>query len=400
MKGLVALKMIPPGRLKDELLRRFQCEAAMGSLVHPNLVHALDCDHDNKLYFLVMEYVDGVDLMHLVNTHGPLDYTRAANYVAQAAGGLAFAHESGWIHRDVKPSNLLVDRKGRIRITDMGVARLTADDGDELTRQSRTCAASRPCSAASVSCPRTGVRCPRGRCADGRVRAGCNALFLADGQVAAAARNASGEDAAPAATDADGGAPVAPDIPADLDAVLHRLMARRPELRYETPAAAMQALEPPVPGAERAAAATAAVARANPLRHIGAGETGKQTHSSRPTRGGRATRGRSPRKKRRRSHDPAAGSCSPASPPPPSSGSWSTSRHVQRRPTRGLVILILEFGWSEPSASEWPWRALAGVGLGPAFTLLLALTGRRVVGQFNRRGSGGKLFQGRRCQLI
>jgi serine/threonine protein kinase len=243
MKRLVALKMIPPGKLDDELLRRFQREAAMGSLVHPNLVHALDCDHDGQLYFLVMEYVDGMDLLRLVTKHGPLDFTRATNYIAQAAGGLAFAHAAGWIHRDVKPSNLLVDRKGRIRITDMGVARLTDDAGDELTRQVEDQrGAQTVLGSIDFMSPEQAFDSHEVDVRTDVYGLGATLYFLVSGKSplppgALPEKMLHLQRRAPTAVRV-----LRSDIPADLEAVLQRMMARRPELRYETPADAAQAL--------------------------------------------------------------------------------------------------------------------------------------------------------------
>src|SRR4029077_4492645 len=96
---------------------------------------AYDIDSDNKMHFLVMEYVDGSSLHEIVKRFGPMDVTRAAHYMAQAACGLQHAHEAGIVHRDIKPGNLLVDRSGTVKILDMGLARFFHDDRDELTKQ-------------------------------------------------------------------------------------------------------------------------------------------------------------------------------------------------------------------------------------------------------------------------
>ena len=80
-----------------------------------------------------MEYVDGIDFAKLVGKAGPLDGTRAANYVAQAADGLAHAHERNLVHRDIKPSNVLVDRDGVVKVLDMGLARFFDGRAGNLT---------------------------------------------------------------------------------------------------------------------------------------------------------------------------------------------------------------------------------------------------------------------------
>ncbi|CAK9068215.1 Serine/threonine-protein kinase PknB [Durusdinium trenchii] len=135
MHRRVAIKVLPQNRIADSsYLARFYREAhAAGKLEHPNVVRAYDIDSEGQTHFLVMEYVDGCDLQELVRRKGPLDYEMAADYIAQAAEGLAYAHESGIIHRDIKPANLLVDEKGVVKILDMGLARFSGDDQASLT---------------------------------------------------------------------------------------------------------------------------------------------------------------------------------------------------------------------------------------------------------------------------
>lgn len=243
MKRRVAVKMIPPGRLNEELLRRFQREAAMGSLVHPNLVHALDCDHDGPLYFLVMEFVDGIDLLRLVTLHGPLDFGRAVNYIAQAAEGLEFAHKAGWIHRDVKPSNLLVDRKGRVRITDMGVARLTADDGDELTRQVEDQRGEQTVlGSIDFMSPEQAYDAHDVDVRTDVYGLGATLYFLLTGKSPLAPGTLPEKMLQLQRRTPTAIRTLRPETPEDLDAVLHRMMSKRPESRYETTAAVAQAL--------------------------------------------------------------------------------------------------------------------------------------------------------------
>lgn len=135
MQRRVAIKVLPKERVKDSsYLARFHREAqAAAALDHRNIVRAYDVDNDGDLHYIVMEYVEGRDLQHIVAEDGPLDYVAAAEYIRQAAEGLAHAHQSGLIHRDVKPANLLVDGRGVVKILDLGLARFTDDAKTSLT---------------------------------------------------------------------------------------------------------------------------------------------------------------------------------------------------------------------------------------------------------------------------
>ena len=132
MQRLVAIKHLPPNRVKDSsYLARFYREAqAAARLDHKNIVRAYDIDHEKEkdYHFLVMEYVEGRDLQTLVKDVGPIDYDTAAEYIRQAAEGLEHAHQAGLVHRDIKPANLLVDPRGVVKVLDMGLARWAEDD--------------------------------------------------------------------------------------------------------------------------------------------------------------------------------------------------------------------------------------------------------------------------------
>jgi eukaryotic-like serine/threonine-protein kinase len=135
----VALKVLPTAYADDPAsLERFYREArAFAAVHHPNIVRAYDIDQDEKLHFLVMEYVDGSSLQEIVKRSGALDAVRAAHYIRQAALGLQHAHESGLVRVEIKPSKTFVDRSGTIKIVDLGPCRFghnedhvpgTADD--------------------------------------------------------------------------------------------------------------------------------------------------------------------------------------------------------------------------------------------------------------------------------
>jgi len=135
MQRRLAIKVLPKDRVSDSsYLARFHREAqAAASLDHRNIVRAYDIDSDGGNHYLVMEYGEGRDLLHMVQEDGPLKYTTAAEYIRQAAEGLAHAHRSGLIHRDVKPANLLVDRNNVVKLLDLGLARFTDEHKASLT---------------------------------------------------------------------------------------------------------------------------------------------------------------------------------------------------------------------------------------------------------------------------
>lgn len=129
-----AIKVLPKQRAADRsYLDRFYREGrAAAALNHPNIVRIYDLACEDDIHYMVMEFVEGIDLQELVKRDGPLSVDLALEYLKQAATGLRHAHERKIVHRDVKPSNLLATQDGRIKVLDLGLA-LMRDTGESLT---------------------------------------------------------------------------------------------------------------------------------------------------------------------------------------------------------------------------------------------------------------------------
>ena len=131
MGRIVAIKTLKPDKCTPEAINSFMREIrAQGQLDHDNLVRAFDAGRDKQTHYLVTEFVPGSDLRRLVRTRGPLSENQAATIISQAAKGLAHAHQRGFIHRDVKPGNVLVTPDGRTKVSDLGLVGSFAGDDD------------------------------------------------------------------------------------------------------------------------------------------------------------------------------------------------------------------------------------------------------------------------------
>lgn len=127
------VKVLPrrAGDASDTAVRRLRTEARAGFRVHdPYVVHVLDCDVLRGTWYFVMEYIEGVDLGHLVRHGIRPPWHQVARLAADAAHGLAAIHRIGLVHRDVKPANLILGTDGRLRVADLGVVGVAEDHGE------------------------------------------------------------------------------------------------------------------------------------------------------------------------------------------------------------------------------------------------------------------------------
>jgi len=135
---VVALKtMVPESSRDPEFQGRFEREAkSMAALSHPNIVTVHDYGEREGFIWFAMELVEGTDLRRILTDKKRLPPGEAAGLVVQVCDALEYAHSKGVVHRDVKPENVLVDSRGRVRLTDFGLAKILGPDAGGLLTQS------------------------------------------------------------------------------------------------------------------------------------------------------------------------------------------------------------------------------------------------------------------------
>ena len=244
---IVALKVLPSHLLdKPEAFARFKREMqSLGSLSHRNVVRAYNAGEAEGVYFLVMEYVDGMDLHRLVRSRvergqGPLGAGAACEAVRQAALGLGHAHEQGLVHRDIKPANLMLSRTGEVRLLDLGLSKIRADRQDQLRSEQ-----SGPLTQAGTTLGTVDYMAPEQWESSSRVdiRAdiyslGCTLFFLLSGRPPygdAEHESIHKKLMAHAVEPPPSIRAVCPGCPPKLVRVLGRMVAKKPDDRFATP---------------------------------------------------------------------------------------------------------------------------------------------------------------------
>lgn len=265
LERMVAIKVLTPDRLRDsQAVLRFQREMkAVGKLQHPNIVNAHDAGEAEGTHFLVMEYVDGVDLQALVTRLGPLPMADACELIRQAALGLQHVHEHGLIHRDIKPSNLMLTTAGQVKILDLGLALL---HNPQQPTEAELTGTSQFMGTADYVSPEQAENTHGVDIRADLYSLGCTLYKLLSGQAPFSGKEfdtplkkvVAHLQRTPLAI-----ASLRPDLPAELIATLDRLLAKEPAARHSTPAEVAAELAQFTAGSDLAQLAERAVAYAS-----------------------------------------------------------------------------------------------------------------------------------------
>jgi beta-lactam-binding protein with PASTA domain/tRNA A-37 threonylcarbamoyl transferase component Bud32 len=244
----VAVKELVPEFATDpSFVERFRREAqAAANLSHPNIVGVYDWGTQDGTYFIVMEYVDGPSLSQVIRRDGPLHPRRAAEIADEVAAALGFAHSRGVVHRDVKPGNVLLTATGQSKVTDFGIARALSSPDDDLTQ------AGSVMGTATYFSPEQAQGLPVDPRSDlyslgvvlyemvtGRPP------FSGDTPLAIAYKHVQDQPAPPSS--------IVPDVPPGLEAIIMKLLEKRPDDRYPTAEALRADLNRYLDGQETAA---------------------------------------------------------------------------------------------------------------------------------------------------
>jgi len=243
MRHQVALKLLPKDLNVDKsAVTRFYREArAVAAVKHPNIVQAYDVGQEGPWHCIVMEYVDGINLHKLINKYGVLSEVRAAHYISQAAAGLECIMKSGLVHRDLKPGNLLLNRENVIKVLDLGLARFMDQRADDLTRQLND---ERVLGTADFISPEQALHSHEVDIRADIYSLGMTFYYLLSGHLPFNVQTVVGKLMAHQLKMPKALLSRRPDISPELDAIITKMIQKRPSARYATPQEVVDALQP------------------------------------------------------------------------------------------------------------------------------------------------------------
>src|SRR5262249_7259018 len=260
MQRTVALKLIAHDLTKRPgVAERFVRETqTAGRLAHANIAQAFDAEQAGDTLFLVMEFVPGTDLARLVRERGPLPCSEACRYIRQAALALQHAHERGMVHRDIKPHNLMLTPAGEIKVLDFGLARFVL--GQPLVGTSQLTEEGLFMGTADYVAPEQARDAHQADIRADVYSLGCTLYHLLTGRVPFPAGSVMDKVIKHATEQPPSLSALRPDLPAGLEGVVMKMMAKLPGQRYQTPGEVAEALAP------FATAAVTAIPLAQPVR--------------------------------------------------------------------------------------------------------------------------------------
>ncbi|MEX0714932.1 MAG: serine/threonine-protein kinase [Planctomycetaceae bacterium] len=240
LKRTVALKILPRDKGNNPLLvRRFHAEAqAAAQLRHDNIVTVFEAGEADGYLYMALEYVAGTDVQALVGREGPLGVARSLEIVKQAARALRHAYERGIVHRDIKPSNLLVSEDGIVKLVDMGLARSV----DE-TMESGITRAGTTVGTVDYMAPEQGRDSKSADIRSDIYSLGCTWFQMLTGTPPFPGGSLTNKLFAHTSKPRPDPRTITPEVPAVIVQVLHRMMARSPRNRYNTPEELLDDLE-------------------------------------------------------------------------------------------------------------------------------------------------------------
>jgi serine/threonine-protein kinase len=235
MDRVVAVKILPTAAMKTAgAVERFHREVkAAAKLMHSNIVTAFDAAEHQGMHYLAMEYVEGKDLATIVKDNGPMGVREAVECTLQAARGLQYAHEQGIVHRDIKPGNLLLDKKGTVKILDMGLARIAGPEA-ALGGPERLTTSGQVMGTCDYMAPEQAIDTHAADHRSDIYSLGCTLYRLLTGQPPYQGETlmmillAHQQAPIPSLCEAR------PEVPEELDAVYQRMLAKQPEDRQQS----------------------------------------------------------------------------------------------------------------------------------------------------------------------